>query len=228
MPHPLEDDAAVVDRNRQIAPQIYEVLRQKILTLQLPPGTLLSRAKLREEFGVSQTPIRDALLRLSSDSLVDIFAQHATIVRPIDLAHARESHYLRLSVELEVVRQLAQQDDKGFVGPIRSLLEQQTVIVETQGLDAYRRSDLTFHEDLCNAAGVRGLWVLIRRRGAHLDRLRRLDRPQGNVGLRDHFDILDAIKAGDATGAQALIRQHLSRTLARVDEIRARHPTFLK
>ena len=39
---------------------------------------------------------------------------------------------------------------------------------------------------------------------------------------------LDAIKAGDATGAQALIRQHLSRTLARVDEIRARHPTFLK
>ena len=56
----------------------------------------------------------------------------ATIRAEADLAHARESHYLRLSVELEVVRQLAQQDDKGFVGPIRSLLEQQTVIVEKE------------------------------------------------------------------------------------------------
>src|SRR4051794_94845 len=79
-----------LDRSRHAAPQVFERLREMILVLDLVPGTVLSRAELAARFGVSQTPIRDALLRLGEEGLVDIFPQHATVVSRINLASARQ------------------------------------------------------------------------------------------------------------------------------------------
>ena len=77
-----------LDRTRQAAPQVFEWLRGSILSLQLAPGTALSRAELADRFELSQTPVRDALLQLAQEGLVDIFPQHATLVSRIDIASA--------------------------------------------------------------------------------------------------------------------------------------------
>jgi DNA-binding GntR family transcriptional regulator len=60
-----------LDRDRQAAPQVFERLRGMIISLGLPPGSALSRAELATQFGVSSTPIRDALMRLEEEGLVD-------------------------------------------------------------------------------------------------------------------------------------------------------------
>ena len=96
-----------LDRTRQAAPQVFEWLRGSILSLQLAPGTALSRTELAERFELSQTPVRDALLQLAQEGLVDIFPQHATLVSRIDIASATQAHFLRCAIELEVVRTLA-------------------------------------------------------------------------------------------------------------------------
>ena len=96
-----------LDRTRQAAPQVFEWLRASILSLQLAPGTALSRTELAERFELSQTPVRDALLQLAQEGLVDIFPQHATLVSRIDIASATQAHFLRCAIELEVVRTLA-------------------------------------------------------------------------------------------------------------------------
>ena len=69
-----------LDRDRQAAPQVFERLRGLIISLDLPPGSPLSRAALAAQFGVSSTPIRDALMRLEEEGLVDVFPQYATVV----------------------------------------------------------------------------------------------------------------------------------------------------
>ncbi len=69
-----------LDRDRQAAPQVFERLRGMIISLELPPGSPLSRAALAGQFGVSSTPIRDALMRLEEEGLVDVFPQYATVV----------------------------------------------------------------------------------------------------------------------------------------------------
>ena len=74
-----------LDRDRQAAPQVFERLRDMIVSLLLPPGSSLSRAALAAQFGVSSTPIRDALMRLEEEGLVDVFPQHATVVSRIDV-----------------------------------------------------------------------------------------------------------------------------------------------
>ena len=94
---PEADAIAAVsfDRGRQVAPQVYERLRDAIISLTLPPSTVLSRAELAERFGVSMTPIRDALMRLADEHLVEVFAQHATVVTAIDIEKSRQAQFLR-------------------------------------------------------------------------------------------------------------------------------------
>ena len=88
-----------LDRTRQSAPQVFEVLRELIVSVQLEPGAVVQRTELVDYFGISQTPIRDALQRLGEEHLVDIFAQHATVVSRIDLSAALQAHFLRRAIE---------------------------------------------------------------------------------------------------------------------------------
>src|SRR3954471_8997655 len=106
---------ARLDRARQAAPQVFERLRNAILALELPPGSPLSRTDLAAQFGVSSTPIRDALMRLEEEGLVDVFPQYATVVSRVDVRLAQQAHFLRQAVELEIVRVLAISHDEAFV-----------------------------------------------------------------------------------------------------------------
>ena len=87
---------------RSAAEIAYDQLRQAVITLALPPGTILSRADLAARLGVSQTPVREALIRLQEEGLIDVVPHSATRVARIDLASARETSFLRLSVEVEI------------------------------------------------------------------------------------------------------------------------------
>src|SRR6476620_9060668 len=105
-----------LDRDRQAAPQVFERLRGMIISLELPPGSPLSRAALAEQFGVSSTPIRDALMRLEEEGLVEVFPQYATVVGRIDIALAQQAHFLRQALELEIVKALALQHAGQLIG----------------------------------------------------------------------------------------------------------------
>ena len=91
-----------LDPTRHAAPQVVEALRAAIISMELAPGIALDRAELAQRFGVSQTPVRDALIRLSEEGLVVIRAQYTTQVSRIDVPAAREAHYLRRSIEIEI------------------------------------------------------------------------------------------------------------------------------
>src|SRR5438270_1478462 len=108
-----------LDRYRQVAPQVYETLREMILSLELAPGTTLVRAEIATRFGVSQTPVRDAMQLLQQEGLVEVFPQAATQVSRIDLDSAKQAHFLRLCVELEIVRTLAGRRDPALVARLR-------------------------------------------------------------------------------------------------------------
>ena len=113
------------DRTRQAAPQVFEHMRDQIISLALPPGTVLSRPELALQYGISQTPVRDALMRLAEEGLVDVFPQHATRVSRIDVALARQAHFLRRSVEVEIVRALAGAPDAARVDRLRATIARQ-------------------------------------------------------------------------------------------------------
>src|SRR5713226_2287800 len=117
--------AGRLDRDRQAAPQVFERLRKLITSLALPPGTPLSRNALAAQFGVSSTPIRDALMRLEEEGLVDVFPQYATVVSRVDVRLAQQAHFLRQAVELEIVRGLAISHDGALAAELNATIVRQ-------------------------------------------------------------------------------------------------------
>ena len=226
-----------LDRSRHAAPQVFEQLRARIVSMELAPGTVLVRSELAEAFGVSQTPIRDALIKLGEEGLVQIFAQHATVVSRIDLAAATQAHLLRQALELEIVERLAAGEaDLALETRLAEALAQQRALLARQdaaGLLAdpdyaeFIEADRAFHHAMYAALGLEALWALVRRQSGHIDRLRRLHLPEAGKAasvLRQHEAVAAAIARRDPAGARAALREHLSGTLGRIDEIRRLYP----
>ncbi|MFN3400822.1 MAG: GntR family transcriptional regulator [Ferrovibrio sp.] len=219
------------DRLRLAAPQVFDHLRDAIINLELVPGTVLSRQELQLQFGLSSTPIRDALMRLAEESLVEIFPQHATRVSPIDLTLTRQAHFLRRAIETEAVQTLAQQKDPALIAGLRNILKLQTALAEAGDLSRFNDADQAFHREMYDAAGAPDLWKLVRRQSGHIDRLRRLYLPIEGRPMQivsDHTAIVDAIESGDPEHARAALRRHLSRSLTDSATIRAKYPDWFR
>jgi len=219
-----------LDRTRLAAPQVLEKLRDAILSLDLVPGTVLARQELADHFGVSQTPVREALLRLAEEGLVDVFPQHATLVSRIDIAAARQAHFLRRSIELELVHQLALEAPAGLVEQMKATISQQAALSAAQRYGDFVGADRAFHRLMYEAGGVPDLWELVGRVSGHVDRLRRLHLPTAGKTeaiLRDHRAIVRCIEAKDPAAAQAALRKHLSGTLSAVDDICRQYPDYI-
>jgi DNA-binding GntR family transcriptional regulator len=215
------------DPSRHAAPQVFDELREMIISLRLTPGTVLSRGDLQREFGVSSTPIRDALIRLQEEGLVEIYPQRATVVSPIDLPMARQAQFLRRSIEQEAVRLLAEAPDRDLVRRLQAIIAGQKDLAARQDYDGFSASDLAFHKALFDAAGAPDLFLMMRRHSGHIDRIRRLYLPvEGKTAqiIRDHGAIVKAIAEGKPEAAQRHMRDHLSRSIAQWDEMRKTFP----
>lgn len=219
-----------LDPQRQAAPQVFERLREAIVALEMTPGAVLARAELAQAFGVSQTPVRDALIKLSEEGLVDIFPQHATVVSRIDVASALQAHFLRKSVEVEVAGTLAAQPTDLLVAQLRGQVEVQAALAAGDDYSRFIAADREFHRLMYVAAGVPDLYDLVRRMSGHVDRLRLLHLPaagKAKAVVRDHKRIVDAIAAGKPEEARERVREHLSGTLGQVEQIRAQYPDYV-
>ena len=219
-----------LDRDRQAAPQVFQRLRGMIISLELPPGSPLSRAALAGQFGVSSTPIRDALMRLEEEGLVDVFPQYATVVSRVDVRLAQQAHFLRQAMELEIVRMLALRRDEVFAAELHATIARQQHYAKAGDFEKFMAADNEFHSLLYAATDKQDIWSLVRSRSGHIDRLRRLHLPSPGKAqdiVRHHKLIAKTIGAGEPDEAQKHLRTHLSGTLSELAQIRARYPEYL-
>lgn len=209
--------------------QIYTDLRQLIVGLTLPPGTVISKNDIADRYGVSQTPVREALILLEEDGLVDIFPQSRTEVSRIDIQHAREVHFLRLSVEIEIARVLSQTIDQEGMDRLRERIDKLSVNFNDGDQPSFMAMDNDFHEEMFRLAGIGGLTRMLHRRRGHYDRIRGLylmEQERRSTVIKEHKKIFDAIAKHDATAAEAAVRTHLGKSLAIIDQIQDRYPDY--
>lgn len=203
--------------------RVYAELRNRIIGLELPPDTTLVRNELSEKFGVSQSPVREAIMRLEQDGLVVSYPQSRTVVTRIDVARIREEHFLRTAVECDVVRQLAEKPDPDTIRKTKGLLKMQEALIgDVDQIELFKQLDEAFHEALFTGVGQANLHQHITARCGNLARLRSLDLPRTgkmNSVLEGHRAVLSAIEAGDPAKASETMRKHLSGTMDRMSKI---------
>ncbi|MBI5105325.1 MAG: GntR family transcriptional regulator [Solirubrobacterales bacterium] len=205
----------------------YDALRGAIVAGELTPGTRLSENELAELLGVSRTPVREALLRLREDQLVDVVPQSGTFVTPISTSAVRDAQFLREAVECAAVRLATERATPPDVAALRDLLARQEVARDTDDLDAFFVLDGDFHHALCDLSGRPIAWAIGRRANGHLDRVRRLSLPVPSYiaeMVEEHRRVVDAVELGDPDLAEASLRHHLRMVLSGLPRIRAERP----
>ncbi|PCJ09669.1 MAG: GntR family transcriptional regulator [Rhodobacteraceae bacterium] len=216
--------------NAPASSQVYETLRARIVSLELPPGERLSRAELSDQFGVSASPLREAIQRLERDGLVATFRQSRTVVTHMDPDLLQQEHFLRTGIECEVVNALAGMADKSVLKKASAIIRMQRVLVEDPDqIDLFRKLDEDFHYELFAAAGYLPLHLFVTERSSQMARLRSIDLPsEGKLAsvVEGHEAVIEAICSSDCHAATDAIRAHLSGTIARLPQIMARYPKY--
>ncbi|MCQ9164324.1 GntR family transcriptional regulator [Arthrobacter sp. STN4] len=196
----------------------YATLRSDIVSWKLPPGTVLAEVELSERLGVSRTPVREALARLTAEGLAEPQSGRGTVVSGISLDRVEELFELRSALECRAAELAARnRDPEVFLELHRLLGDAGRLITEADPTrhDYYRLAgDLDAAID--TAAGNHYLAQALKSLRVHLVRVRRLskDNPARlRDAAREHADIALAIANGNATVASAATTVHLDNSL---------------
>jgi len=211
------------------ATAIYNRLYDDIVALRLAPGTALQEKRIAEEFGVSRTPVREALLKLSEGGLVDIFPQSATVVSRVPVAAIPEAVVVRKALETVTVEALAGKADGADIAELDAIIARQAKLAALGDTSGFHEEDEAFHEAIARLAGFPGIWTMLKTVKVQIDRARRLALPAlGRMDqiVGEHGTIRNAIAAHDVTAAREAMLHHLSAVIPDVAELSARHPDY--
>ena len=193
----------------------YREIRQRILDNVYPAGHRALEQEYADELGLSRTPVREALLKLASEGLVEVMPRHGTRVLPVSPADMREIYEMLtalepMAAELVARKRLPAADLKPLVDASRAM----SAALKADDLDAWAVADERYHRLLIALAGnrlladaVQGLWDRAHR--ARMVTLRLRPKPVNSTA--EHNAIVVAIRAGDAATAARLYRGHRER-----------------
>lgn len=210
---------------------IFERLHAAILSLEMKPGTALQEKRISEEFGVSRTPVREALLRLAEAGLVEIFPQSGTFVSRIPVSAIPEAVVIRKSLEGTTVERAASVASAENVGRLDAIIARQRVHASLDETSLFHEQDEAFHEAISTIAGYPGIWALLKTVKLQIDRARQLSLPAlGRMDsvIEEHVTIRNAIAAHDEADARAAMMHHLSAVIPDIDELCLLHPGYFR
>lgn len=209
----LSAETPAVDYKRPTSDQVFEYIRDEIISMHLLPGQKISENTLAEKFSVSRTPVREALNRLSALGFVEVRPQRGTFVTKLSMAFILEARFIRESLEVAVVNQLAESRVDGMVRECEKILAEQAKAANKKDALLFQQLDDRFHMTLADATGFKRVGGAIELEKAHMDRVRNLSlvelTGQYEQVLRQHHAILDAIKSGAAERAVKAMRTHM-------------------
>ncbi|MEO3875202.1 GntR family transcriptional regulator [Nonomuraea sp. B12E4] len=206
---------------------VHELLRTQIINLELEPGTALSENDLAAELSVSRTPVRESLILLTDEGLVDVYPQMGTFVARIKFSDIASAQFIREALEMAALREAVTRVTDRDVTDLRALLSAQRDAEGRADTEAFFQLDEEFHARLMAVSGHGDAWRVVGQAKAQLDRARRLSLPltqQLHLLIRQHTDVVDRLEDRNLKRAEEALRRHLRLVLSDVEKIRARHP----
>ena len=188
---------------------IYRLLRADILSCSLRPGSQIQERELIERFAVSKSPIRDALLKLEEQNLIEILPRKGYRVKPVSLTDARELYDMRLILEREcVLRAIEQSDDA-----LREL-DAYRIGPDSDNLSEWIAYNRQFHSAIADLCGNARLAAVTRDVIEQFDRLTytsvSLTGPKGQARfVSEHVAIINALQQRDRRNALSHAKDHV-------------------
>ncbi|MDB9706967.1 GntR family transcriptional regulator [Planktotalea frisia] len=212
-----------------VSEQVFNILQQRILTLELPPQTKISEADVSKKMGVSRQPVREAFKRLAKLGFLNIRPQSGTMVSLISERDVLRAKFIRIALEVHTCRTACEDITPKGIEALSDLIAQQRAAVAANDKRLFHALDDAFHREICVQSGVGFVWELILDSKAHMDRIRMLSldaTSQQRLALNEHIVILDAISERKPDDAAAAFTQHLSRIDVLIASIKAENHSW--
>ncbi len=210
-----------------LSDRVYEALRSAILSLDFAPGAVLRKGPICEALGVSRSPVSEAISKLETEGLVDVFPQSATRVSKLSMKDIREDAFLREALEVSAVEYAAEHRTDELQARLRRNLQMQVSQVEDGDLEEFFVTDQEFHRLILNCCKIERLHDTIRFVSNHVDRARLLllDVPgRTSDSVTEHQEIAEAIQRGDPARARAAMKTHLRELIKRLEPLEQERP----
>lgn len=204
-------------------------LKENIIHLELPPGSLISENELSARLGISRTPVREALIELARVRIVRTTPQKRGCVAPIDYDLIDQAGFMRATLESAVVALCCEGCAPEALLRLEENVRLQKLYLESGNSPKIMELDDRFHEMLFEIARKEQIYFMVRTLLIHFDRVRylALDSVKDLKIVRDHAAIVDAIRARDAETARGLMERHLRRYQEDAREIRDKYPQYM-
>jgi DNA-binding GntR family transcriptional regulator len=195
--------------------EAYEQIRRRILDNLWPPGHRALEQEVGLALGMSRTPVREALMRLQNEGLVEVIPRHGMRVLPVSPNDMREIYQILTALECMAAELLAQRRPTGKeLEPLVAATKAMDKALKADDLDAWAAADERFHGHLVELAGNRQLQATVLNYWDRAHRARMFTlrlRPKPVTSTREHMQMVERLLAGDAAGAAAVTRAHRER-----------------
>ena len=193
----------------------YDLIRRRILDNVWPPGHRALEQEVALALGMSRTPVREALVRLENDGLVEVVPRHGMRVLPVSPTDMREIYEILTALECmaaEIVARRKPTDAE--LQPLIQATADMDKALENDDLNAWAAADERFHASLIELSGNRQLAATVWNYWDRAHRARMFSlrlRPKPVNSTQEHTALVDRLRDGDAAGAAQVNREHRER-----------------
>jgi len=209
-----------LNKPEPLAKMAYNALRDSILSHTLTSGIIYNEKNLAEQLGISRTPVREALLELSSQGLVEFLPRKGVVVNSFKPQDINEIFELRQIIETHAFKMACTRFHAAYLTEMEECVEaQRRIAIESRDIFQFMEMDRTFHMAFARHTGNQRLIAI-------MDNIRDILHIMGCYALsvegrmlqvvQEHEKILNAVKAGDVETTLALISDHLDQSKAAV------------
>lgn len=193
----------------------YEQIKEMILKDELCPGEKISKSRLVQVLGIGDTPVREAMLRLQREGLLQVIPQSGTSISPINLEEVYQAKFVRETIEKEILTEVCDVITLAQVAELEKQLKIQRIYFEAEDTQRYFQLDEEFHHFFYQITQKEFVWNWLQELNTALNRYRFLrlkvkDLSWENI-LTEHERIVTLIKAKNVKSLQEAISHHLDR-----------------
>ena len=207
---------ASLNRSIPLRDQVYVLVRKAIVTGKLAPGAPINEIDIAARLGISRTPVREAVKKVSDEGLVEVFAQNGTFVADISRKQVEEAYIIRIALELESIKRAASTITTEQVQDLEDIINAQEIAVKRARFDEAIARDDDFHRYIAEVNNLTMLWKVVDISKAQMDRCRLLSLPSPGAAhetIAQHRAILDALSRQDQQGSMQALQTHLETSL---------------
>lgn len=208
---------------------VYDLLKKKIISLELHPGQRISEKEIAESLDVSRTPVREAFIKLSREGLLYVLPQRGTYISQIDLKQVEEARFIRETLEIKVLQMAVENFSEAYLAKLKDNLEQQRICMNNRQFSRYLELDEGFHKIIFEGCDKLQTWRFIDMVNTQYKRIRLLSFTVEDVIknlIEQHAMIYEAIRDHDQEKAYKIITNHIQKLIMEQKELKLKYPGY--